>query len=84
MELLAGDADENHLEEVEESDPEGLHQPPAHGRPGVTRATLQGRDVVLADGQAVGELALGQTVRTPPLRQVGGPDANLDRTSWCH
>jgi len=64
--------------------PEGLHEPPAHSRPGVTRATLQGRDVVLADGQAVGELALGQTVRSPPLRQVGGPDANLDGISWCH
>ena len=79
MELLASGADEDHLEEVEESDPEVLQEPPAHCGPGVTGATLEGRDVVLADGQATGQLALGQPLRPPPLGQPRGPDADLER-----
>jgi hypothetical protein len=84
VELFASDADEDHLEEVEESDPEVLHEPPAHCGPGVTRATLQGRDVVLTDGQATGQLALGQPLRPPPLGQARGPDADVDGTNCCH
>jgi hypothetical protein len=67
VELLASDADEDDVEELEETHPEARHQPPAHLGPRVTRATLQGWNVVLADGQATGQLALGQPPCPTPL-----------------